>query len=177
MPLAALDKKNCGNYTHGPAQDLESLLHAALGVMTFTNGPCGTFRQPTEHVPIARWYNEIDREQLFKDKTVDLIYYDTEIDKYITEYWKPFAPYLHCLLLATWPTWPQMTPPFLSEASHQPFKDILEEALKAFEALNKAPAKYAPTSSQKCARTFDKEAGRYPYKFHRGDGPSSECLP
>lgn len=173
MPLAALDKKNCGKYIHGPAHDLESLLQTALGIVTFTNGPCGSFRTPTEHVPIARWYNEIDREQLLKDKTIDLIIYDTEIDAHITEYWKPFAPYLRRLVSATWP---KRTSPMSSEASHQIFKDILEEALKALKALAEVPAKYAP-SSQKRARTSGNEEGRYPYKYRRGDGPSSERLP
>ncbi|KAF8156255.1 hypothetical protein BJ912DRAFT_1070634 [Pholiota molesta] len=127
MPVAALDPKNTGNYTHGPAQDLESLFHVALGVMTFTNGPCGAPRQPTDHVPIARWYNEIDREQLFKDKTFDLMFFDTEVANHITDYWKPLAPYLR-------------------EESHQACKDILEEALNASKALNEAPAKYAPAT-------------------------------
>ncbi|KAF8162354.1 hypothetical protein BJ912DRAFT_1068888 [Pholiota molesta] len=144
MPVAALDPKNTGNYTHGPAQDLESLFHVALGVMTFTNGPCGAPRQPTDHVPIARWYNEIDREQLFKDKTFDLMFFDTEVANHITDYWKPLAPYLRRLFSAIWPTLPQLSAPFLGEESHQACKDILEEALNASKALNEAPAKYAP---------------------------------
>jgi hypothetical protein len=60
MPLAALDKFNCGKYIHGPAHDLESLLLTALEIVAFTNGPCGNFCVPTDHVPIAQWYNKID---------------------------------------------------------------------------------------------------------------------
>jgi hypothetical protein len=47
MPLAALDKANCGKYIHSPAHDLESLLQTALGIVTFTNGPLENFvRRP-----------------------------------------------------------------------------------------------------------------------------------
>ena len=173
MPLAALDKSNRDKYIHGPAHDLESLLQTALGVVTFTNGPCGNFRAPTDHVPMARWYNEIDREQLLKDKSIDLITYNKEIEGHFTEYWKPFAPYLRRLVSATWP---ERTPPMSSQASHKAFKDILEEALRALKTLSEVPAKYAP-NRQKRARTSDNDEGRYPYKYRRGDSPFSERLP
>jgi hypothetical protein len=179
MPLAALDTSNLGNYIHGPAQDLESLLQTTLGIVTFTNGPCGKFRAAGDAsgddkgVPMARWYNEIDRVQLFKDKTIDLITYDGEIEAYFTEYWKPFAPYLRRLVSATWT---KMTPPLSSQASHKAFKDILEEALEAFKKIPEVPAKYAPCS-QKRTRTSSVEDGRYPYKFRRGDRLLSERFP
>jgi hypothetical protein len=175
MPLAALDKSNFGNYIHGPAHDLESLLQTALGIVTFTTGPCGKFREPTDHVPMARWYNEIDREQLLKDKSIDLITYKKEIEGYFTEYWKPFAPFLHRLVSATWP---DKTPPMPSQASHKAFKDILGEALEALKQFAEVPAKYAASISlsQKRART-DRDEGRYPYKYRRGEGSLSERLP
>ena len=173
MPLAALDKSNCGKYIHGPTHDLESLLQTTLGIVTFTNGPCGNFRAGTDHVPMSRWYNEIDREQLFKDKSIDLITYSKEIEGYFTEYWKPFAPYLRRLVSATWS---ERSPPMSSQASHKVFKDILEEALEAFKKHPEVRAKYAPIS-QKRTRTSGIEEGRYPYKFRRGDRPSSERLP
>ena len=144
MPLAALNKSNSGKYIHGPAHDLESLLQTILGIMTFTNGPCGIFCVPTHHIPTACWYNEINWEQLHKDKTIDLISYNTEINAHITEYWKPFAPYLHHLILATWPE----RIPVSSQASHKVFKDILEEALEALKLLAEVPAKYAPISQK-----------------------------
>ena len=97
MPLAALDNSNHGKYVHGPAHDLESLLQTTLGVVTFTNGPCGKSCALTNHVPMARWYNEIDLEQLVKDKSFDLMTYNREIEGHFTEYWKPFAPYLRLL--------------------------------------------------------------------------------
>jgi hypothetical protein len=175
MPLAALDKSNRGKYIHGPAHDLEALLQTALGIVTFTNGPCGNFRAQTDHIPMARWYNEIDREQLFKDKCIDLIMYNNEIEGNLTEYWKPFAPYLRRLVAATWP---EKTPPMSSQASHKVFKDILEEALKALKTLAEVPAKYASNRDrQKRARTSDNDNGRYPYKYRRGDNFFSKRLP
>lgn len=63
-----------------------------------------------------------------------------------------------------------------SQASHKVFKDILEEALQALKMLVEIPAKYAPIS-QKHAQTSENEEGRYPYKYHQGDSPCSECLP
>ncbi|KAF8895747.1 hypothetical protein CPB84DRAFT_1816005 [Gymnopilus junonius] len=94
MLLATLDKENSGKYIHGLAQDLESLLYTALGIVTFTIGPCGQAHAPTDH---------IDCEQLLKDKAIDLVAYNRKIQKYIPEYWKPFSPYLCCLVQATWP--------------------------------------------------------------------------
>jgi hypothetical protein len=171
MPLAALDKSNCGKYIHGPSHDLESLLQTALGVVTFTNGPCGKFRAPTEHVPLARWYNEIDREQLLKDKRIDLIDYNKDIEGYFPEYWKPLAPYLRRLVSATWPNISSQ-----SFATHKVFKDIIEEALVAVKAIAEVPEKYA-AKSQKRARTSKNDEGRYPYKYSRGDSPFSKRLP
>jgi len=171
MPLAALDKSNRSKYIHGPAHDLESLLQTALGIVTFTKGPCGNFRAPTDHVPIARWYNEIDREQLLKDKKIDLIDYETEIEGHFTEYWKPFAPYLRRLVSATW-----SVTSMSNHASHKVFKDILEEALVALKSLAEVPAKYAP-NSQKRVRISKKDEGRFPYKYRRGENSSSERRP
>jgi hypothetical protein len=177
MPVGALDTLNCGKYIHGPAQDLEALLQTALGIATFTDGPCGKFRDSEAgiHIPMARWYNEIDRKQLYKDKCFDFISYDLEIEPYFTEYWRPFAPYLHRLVSATWP---ERTLPMLNRASHKAFKGILEEALRALEALPEVPAKYAPTGNrQKRVRTSNKDEGRYPNKYPRGDSSLSHRLP
>ncbi|EDR08797.1 uncharacterized protein LACBIDRAFT_296227 [Laccaria bicolor S238N-H82] len=101
MSLASLDKNNHGSYVHNPAHDLESLLYTALGIVTFTSGPCGQLRSPNDHVPLARWYNQIDIEQLRKDKAIDLMHCDSEIIKYIPDYWQPFLPYLSRLVKAT----------------------------------------------------------------------------
>lgn len=57
IPLAALDKSNCGKYIYGPSQDLGSLLQTGV---TFTNGPCRKFNAETDHIPMAQWYNEIN---------------------------------------------------------------------------------------------------------------------
>ena len=121
MPLASLDKKNRGKYIHSPAHDLESLLHTILGIVTFTAGPCGQIRAPTDHVPLARWYNETDLEQLHKDKAIDLFGYEGEIHEHIQDYWKPFSPYLRRLVLATWP---ELNPHSESVATHNAFREI-----------------------------------------------------
>lgn len=166
MPLTALDKANRGKYIHGPNHDLESLLQTALGIVCFTTGPCGKVRLSTDHVPTSRWFNDVDREQLFKDKMVDLLLYDREIDQYVTEYWKPFAPYLRRLVKATWP---DRTPPLSSHASHEVFKGILTEALVALKKLAEEPAKYASRVTQKRGRPSKGDEGKYPYmKFSRG---------
>ena len=101
---------------HGLAHDLELLLQTALGIVTFTQGPCGNLCVLTNHVPMAWWYNEINWEQLFKDKSIDLITYSEEIKEYFPEYWKPFAPYLCHLASATWS---EGTPLMSSQASHK----------------------------------------------------------
>ena len=83
MLLASLDKKNHGKYIHCPVHDLESLLHMILGIVTFTAGPCGQICAPNEHIPLAQWYNETDLKQLHKDKAINLISYEDEIQGYI----------------------------------------------------------------------------------------------
>ena len=80
IPLAAHNKSNHGKYIHGPAHDLELLLQTVLEIVTFTLGPCKNLNALTNNVPMAQWYNEIDQEQLFKDKSIDLITYSEEIE-------------------------------------------------------------------------------------------------
>ena len=177
MPVGALDTLNCGKYIHGPAEDLEALLQTVLGIATFTDGPYGKFcdSEVGNHIPLAWWYNEIDRKQLYKDKCFDIISYNLEIEPHFTEYWRPFAPYLCHLVSATWP---ERTPPMINQASHKAFKEILEEALRALKTLAEVPAKYPPTGNhQKHVQTSNKNEGRYPYKYLRGDSSLSLHFP
>ncbi|KJA18805.1 hypothetical protein HYPSUDRAFT_119793, partial [Hypholoma sublateritium FD-334 SS-4] len=101
MPLMALDKKLQGQYIHEPAHDLESLLQTILAIVCFNDGACGVTRSADDSVPTSRWFNEVDRDQLHKDKTIDLLCYEAEIEPYLTEYWKPFAPFLKRLVNVT----------------------------------------------------------------------------
>lgn len=169
MPIDALNKHNCGQYIHQPCHDLESLFLTALGVIIFTAGPCGQKRPPTDHVPIARWFNDINREQLYKDKALDLIYYDMEISPSITKYWEPLAPYLHRLFRAVWPVGP--SPSATNAATHKEFKDILEEALEALKGLPEVPKSYAQVNQKRQRDSNDIDRYPYPYKIFRGDGP------
>jgi hypothetical protein len=117
----------------------------------------------------VQWYNEIDPEQLCKDKVIDLIHCDSEINKYIPNYWQPFLPYLSHLVKATWPK----LNPFSNHAAgtHSAFRDILKEALtdlitnhsetKCNYACITVPAKH--TQSQATG------VSRYPYKIRQGD--------
>jgi hypothetical protein len=173
MPLASLDKENRGKYVHSPTHDLESLLHTAIGIITFTTGPCGQIRAPTDHVPLARWYNEADREQLRKDKAIDLINYENEIHNHIPEYWKPFSPYLCRLVHATWP---KLNPFSESVATHDTFREILKEALTYFATkVEETPCNYARVIMKRSRSSGDE--GRYPYKFLRGDVSDTTRLP
>jgi hypothetical protein len=171
MPLASLDKNNCTKYIHTPAHDLESLLHTILGIVSFTTGPCGQVRAPKDHVPLARWYNETDREQLRKDKAIDLISYEEEIHNHIPDYWKPFSPYLRRLVHATWP---KLNPLFESAATHDTFREILKEALTNFANLNvqETPCNYARVTLKRSRSSSDE--GRYPYKVLLGDHDVSD---
>lgn len=176
MPLASLDKENRSKYIHSPAHDLESLLHTTLGIVTFTTGPCGQIRAPTDHVPLARWYNLTDREQLQKDKAIDLIAYEKEIQDSLPDYWKPFSPYLHRLVLATWP---ELNPlQSGSVATHDAFREILKDALAHFTTnLPEPPRNYAQiTHTGKRSRSLT-EKGRYPYKHRREDVGVTARLP
>ena len=170
MPLASLDKENRGKYIHSPAHDLESLLHTALGIVTFTTGPCGQTRVRTNHVPLARWYNETDREQLCKDKAIDLIYYEKEIHNHIPDYWKPFSPYLRRLVRATWP---ELNPFSESAATHDTFREILKEALAT--NLQETPGNYAQVTRKRSRSPGDE--GRYPYKHLREEVSDTTRLP
>lgn len=177
MPLAALDKKKRGKFTHSPTDNLESLLQTALAVVCFTTGPCGALRAPDERVPTLRWFNETDCEQLFKDKSYDLMYYEEEIKAHITEYWRPFIPYLHCLVALTWPVAGREIGP--SIATHEDYKTILKEVLKAIKKNRETPANYAVTiiNRQKRGRLSKAEAGRYPYPTKFSQGQNSQQIP
>jgi hypothetical protein len=168
MSLASLDKNNRGKYVHNPSHDLESLLYTAIGIVTFTAGPCGQLRPPNDHVPLARWYNEIDPEQLRKDKAIDLMEYDLEIDPFVPGYWKPFLPYLSRLIEATW----SKSKPLSNDAAanHSAFRVILKEAL-ADLATNHPETKchYARVTVPAKRTRSQVGVGRYPYKISRGD--------
>lgn len=173
MTLASLDQEKRGTYIHGPAQDLESLLQTALGVVTFTVGPRGQARAPTDHVPLSRWYNEIDREQLLKDKAIDLISYDKEIHRHIPEYWKPFSPYLRRLVQATWPGSNLFSP---SATSHNAFREILKDALADLSTNHpETPCNYGRVIQKRSRASCDE--GRYPYKLFRADVSNNQRLP
>lgn len=174
MPLASLDRRIADKYVHGPAEDLESLLHTIITIVTFTAGPCGQVRMPKDHIPAARWHNEIDREQLRKDKAIDLIAYEKEMQPYIAEYWQSFSPYLHRLIKATWTS--QFS--YQSVASHREFREILQEALQYFNTdpqLEEAPCHYARFTLKRGRPPRDDD--RYPYKNHRRDDDEFERLP
>ena len=177
MPLAALDKRKRGKFIHSPADDLESLLQTALSVVCFTTGPCGALCEPDERVPTSRWFNETDREQLFKDKSYDLMEYEEEIEAHITEYWKPFVPYLRRLVALTWPVAGCKIGP--SVATHEEYKTILKEALQAMKKGRETPANYAITiiKRQKRGRLSKAEAGRYPYAMKFSRGQNCERIP
>ena len=177
MPLAALDKKKRGKFTHSPANDLESFLQTVLVIVCFTTGPYAQPRPVNDHVPTARWFNETDREQLFKDKTIDLMSYESEIEAHITEYWQPFVPYLRRLVALTWPVGKGEI--MSSNASHESFKVILKEVLQNLKKHPETPANYAITVPilKKRGPLTKAELGRYPYglKFSRGE--ASERIP
>lgn len=177
MPLMALDKKLQGQYIHEPAHDLESLLQTILAIVCFNNGACGVARSADDSVPTSRWFNEVDRDQLHKDKTIDLLWYDAEIGPHLTEYWKPFAPFLRRLVNVTWP---QMRTPLISSPTHQAYIDILKDALKAMHKIDDPLAPYANirTHGQKRARNKDDDK-RYPYpsKYSRSNDPNHPRIP
>ena len=133
-------------------------------MIPYTCYTCGQLRAPKDHVPLAWWYNEIDPEQLRKDKVIDLNHYDSEINKHIPDYWRPFLPYLPCLVKATW----LKLNPFSNDAAatHSAYREILKEALtdltvnhpetKCNYACVTVPAKHTQSQAG---------SGRYPYKF------------
>jgi hypothetical protein len=194
MSLAALDPENRGKFAHSPADNLESLLQTAFAIVCFTTGPCGQFRSASDQVPMAQWLNETHREQLFKDKYVDLLHYEIEIERHITVYWRPFIPYLCRLVSHTWGVSVGLT-----LATHENYKAVLREALKYFKTFQETPMSYAISTpvpqkqkQQKHARPSTKTDnsggdggsdgggdaasmdGRYPYplKYTPGNDPS-----
>ena len=172
MLLASLDKENRSKFIHSQAHDLESLLHTALGIVTFSTGPCGQIRALGDRVPLARWYNEIDLEQLRKDKAIDLIHHEREILNHIPEYWKPFSPYLRHLIHATWPG---LDPFSESATTHDTFREILKDALTDFTNHQEIPCNYARVTMKRSRSSVDE--GRYPYKLARGDISDTKRLP
>ncbi|KJA14338.1 hypothetical protein HYPSUDRAFT_150541 [Hypholoma sublateritium FD-334 SS-4] len=169
MPLDAL--RFPGKYLHDPRHDLESLIQTAISVMTFCDGPCGVRRTITDYVPISRWFNEIDREQLFKDKSVDLkLYSDTEIEDKLAPYWKSLSSCVRQLIKATW------NQP-LSSTIHQDYVKILENALRSLE--EEVSADYGVVH-QKRPRPDSADESRYPgqyIKFRRTNDLSTRRLP
>lgn len=173
MPLDALNIDNRGKYVHSPAHDLEALLQTVLGLAMFTTGPYQARTQTTLHVPMSRWYNEGDRDQLFKDKAFDLFSFDRDVAAYFPQYWKPLIPFFRRLVSATWTSMHGT-----SHATHAVYRTILLEARDALRQYPELPAKYACCALQKRPRPSDiNETGRYPYKYLQGNGPDVARIP
>lgn len=171
MPLDALRSSN-GKYIHEPRHDLESLVQTLICLMTFNNGTCGQRRLTTDYVPIARWYNEVDREQVFKDKLVDLkLLHETDVEGNFPSYWKPLAPTIFCLIKATW-----QDP--LPNNIHATYIEILEDALKQLGP--ETPAEYAAISLKRSRPSDLADEGRYPehyMKYQRSNNLSFQRIP
>lgn len=164
MPVDSLDYQNRSSYIHTPAHDLESLLQTVLGIVSFTDGPCGSVRPSSEHVPIARWYNDVDREQLFKDKCIDFLTYRREIEKYIPLYWSPLLPYLARLVKVTFRN---DSGSLTNQATHRAYTEILEEALAALKAIKEPLASYAAITKKRPRSEDNADAGRYPLAYRK----------
>ena len=170
--MDALNIDNCCTFIHQPAHDLEALLQTILGIVTFTDGP-GKNRPKAVRIPMSRWYNENDREQLFKDKSYDVLRFDRDIAPYISLYWKPIVPFLRRLVMATW-----TDIACSSKATHQEYRVILEDALGALKQHREVPAKYACSTCLKRSRPYKKnDEKRWPYKYLRGAGPLRGRIP
>ncbi len=171
MPLDAL-RTSHGKYVHEPRHDLESLIQTVICLMSFNDGPCGQRRSLTDYVPIARWYNEVDREQVFKDKLVDLkLLHETDVEGKFPSYWKPLAPTIFRLIKATWQDPPAKNP-------YQTYITILEDALKQLEP--EPVAKYAAICQKRSRPTDLSDEGRYPQhymKYRRSNDPSFQRIP
>lgn len=171
MPLDAL-RSSTGKYIHEPRHDLESLIQTAISLMTFNNGTCGKRRSTVDYVPIARWYNEVDREQVFKDKLVDLhLLHETDVEGNFPSYWQPLAPAINRLIKATW-----QHP--LPTNIHATYIEILEDALKQLEPEH--ADQYAAICLKRSRPNDLNDEGRYPehyMKYRRSNDPSFQRIP
>jgi hypothetical protein len=73
MPLASLAKKIVANISTVRLMTLSRFSRRPLELSPSLQDLVAKSVHQTDHVPLARWYNEIDREQLRKDKNIDLI--------------------------------------------------------------------------------------------------------
>ncbi|KJA24702.1 hypothetical protein HYPSUDRAFT_135753 [Hypholoma sublateritium FD-334 SS-4] len=171
MPLDALRSSN-GKYIHEPRHDLESLVQTIICLMTFNDGTCRKRRSIIDYVPIARWYNEVDREQVFKDKLVDLkLLHETDVEGNFPAYWKPLAPTIFRLIKATW-----QDP--LPKNIHATYIEILEDALKQLEP--ETADEYAAICLKRSRPSDLTDEGRYPehyMKYRRSNDPSFQRIP
>ncbi len=179
MPIASLDQATEGKYIHQPAHDLESLLQTIMAIVCFNDGACGEARPALDRVPTSRWFNEVDRDQLHKDKTMDFLYYKRDILASVTEYWQPFSPFLARLINATWPDMLKL--PLECSPTHKEYITILKEALQAMRKLDDPLAPYADiklSQGQKRSRPSEDDS-RYPYpsKYSRSNDPNCPRLP
>lgn len=165
MPLRALVMDS--GFQHTPADDLEGLFHTAMAVFFFTSGPCGKWRDSKDAIPVARWFNELDRRQIRGDKASDLLMFPEEMKDFISGYWKPFFPFIMDLIKITWP---DKNPAQPSDATYEGYKGILQNALALAKSLNESLHPYA-SERPKRPRTLSQSIGdRRPYKYWRSAG-------
>lgn len=109
MPYMSLDLSaptKSAAVKHKLSHDLESLFLVFLHIMRFLSSPRGDIEADNDGElkhQISRWHHEPSPNILFSDKRADLLDIFINPEGYITEYWRPVAPYLKELFTAVYP--------------------------------------------------------------------------
>lgn len=183
MPYISLNlmvPQESSKVQHQLTHDLESLFLVFLHVIRFLSAPsrdiAGDNNRKKTH-QIARWHHEPDVEIMFTDKKSDLrdLYIKPEL--YITEYWRPIAPYLKRLFEAMYPDIQALYTTYTSSITVDQFVSILTEARDHCDKLSEKGINYARVlapAQKKRPSTTDLHAGGKAKKSRKTGVPKGQ---
>jgi len=89
---------------HWLEHDLESMLLVILHIACFTCGPTANLiGEVKSSFTISLWHHEPVVALVMERKKLDIFQLRKDMDKYITKYWHPIAPYLSMLIDIIYP--------------------------------------------------------------------------
>lgn len=146
MSLSLSSPTRTAEVQHKLAHDLESLFLVFLHIMRFLSSPRGDIesdrnREKTHH--ISRWHHEPSEKIMFSDKKSDLLEIYIDPETYITQYWRPVAPYLKELFEAVYPDLSFIHRNYDSPITPSTFVSILMKARNHCQDLFETKVNYA----------------------------------
>ena len=145
---------------HRMDHDLESVCYVLLHIVRFSLGPVGTRIGGTRKSHrVAWWHHQRDIKVIKDNKVLDMQKIIKHPERYLSEYWRPVAPYI-VKILKLFPAKKEHVSDAKINSIYTKFRQNLVDAISHCQILNETPFPYAafgpdeptPTESRKRSR-------------------------